>query len=869
MSNVATLPIEADRYVACVRQIYLRGLDLSGVPMRAQVRMTGDTPGTPLVDLQTVTNGNAEGLRLVGVETVDGLPISHVQMVINETTMEALPYAGELGSATELRWDWQLTLSGRKQRIARGDFIITGDGVTGADNAPSNRPAAWSRSFSPTGGMRTGATLTFGDEIIAIEIDGASLLAPMVKQAQDARDAVKPLFGTGAPSPAIGIEGSAYYDITDPMNPVLYGPKTSAGWGVGRGLKGNPGGNVMAVGPLSSASALAIAAGTPVVQTSSNATVGDRGGARYERVSSSDVAAGLPGTFTSSDTGQRWQIAEIVFNAAMFGYRGDDTGTFGSDNTQALRDCIAAATRLKVRTIQIPWGTTGQGRCDDSIVDGDLAPGMCFIGESRGMPNGEYGPGVRLHYTGDKAMWNIIPTDTNGWWTWEDLVFICSSPKGSAFDINDTLNHGVVSDTGSPFKYVITPRWSRCLFYGAHAGANQTGDAIRAAKMFNSTIDHLCFSRGWNYAVWLLGCDNNTIGMRAELNGQHIRVEASGTFGNDNTIESRFLGNTNPAAFAEQYGVWDSGNRTSCLNNSFENNSPNGRGAYYFNGHGTVVQGPQFACKFWVAGPFAREVKIHDPHVRTFRADWKPTFDKAASFNFGGNQSDYRIRVVGTSHNFRAIAGDNPRLLVADPDAMPDSRPSQFVAMAAGHNGVLGQRQHILNPLNWGWQNSEGTEASAGIDDMLPDIAASTGWIARIAPKMNGGMSAERMIGRDIPPSVVAISVRAKVSATKGWVALVKRIKVNGEVATEAHSLSYGTGGSFNVDRFTLDMRSWAIGDRFVYLIYNAGGADGNIDLDYLRIAAVEPEITPINVAPTAADYNALLGLLRSAEIMA
>lgn len=245
MSNVATLPIEADRYAACVRQIYLRGLDLTGVPMRAQIRMIGDTPGAPLVDLQNTTNGNAEGLRLVSVTSEAGVPVSHVEMVINETTMEGLPYIGELGSATPLRWDWQVTLSGRKQRIARGDFIITGDGVTGADNAPANRPPAWSSSFSPTGGMRTGATLTFGDEIITITIDGANLVAPLAEaaeadriRAEQARTGADLAAATALaasryfPSRAAGEAASAadqLFSTDDGAGVLIYYRRTSAG----------------------------------------------------------------------------------------------------------------------------------------------------------------------------------------------------------------------------------------------------------------------------------------------------------------------------------------------------------------------------------------------------------------------------------------------------------------------------------------------------------------------------------------------------------------------------------------------------------------------------------------------------------------
>ncbi len=189
MANVAYLPIEADRYGTLVRQIFLKGFDATGVAMRAQVRLGGDVPGVPLVDLKTVSNANAEGLRLVSVSVTDGVPTSHVEMVINETTLEGLPYSGEIGSPTPLAWDWQVTLAGRKLRIAKGEFIITGDGVTGADNAPVDRPERWSTSGSFMTGMRTSATLTFGDTRIEVTIDGGELVSRAADAARAARDA--------------------------------------------------------------------------------------------------------------------------------------------------------------------------------------------------------------------------------------------------------------------------------------------------------------------------------------------------------------------------------------------------------------------------------------------------------------------------------------------------------------------------------------------------------------------------------------------------------------------------------------------------------------------------------------------------------
>lgn len=190
MSNIAYLPIVADRYGALVRHIFVVGLDMTGIPMRAQVRLDGDTPGPPEVDLITVTNGNAEGLRLVEVTTDDaGVPTSHIEIVINETTMEGLPYLGEIGDTTQLRWDMQITFAGRKRRLARGEFEITGDGVTGADAAPVNRPPGYGRPRMLASNPWSAARLTFGEEQVTVTIADADLVAPLAQRAGIAADA--------------------------------------------------------------------------------------------------------------------------------------------------------------------------------------------------------------------------------------------------------------------------------------------------------------------------------------------------------------------------------------------------------------------------------------------------------------------------------------------------------------------------------------------------------------------------------------------------------------------------------------------------------------------------------------------------------
>lgn len=190
MSYAARLPITADRYTPCLRTLIFRGIDLRGKTLRMQVRLVGDTPGQPLVDLGSVDNAQAQGLALLTVEQDGEIPVSTVQIRINELTMERLPYSGELGSATALAYDMIATIGGDKRVLMGGPFVIEA-GVTGADNAPANRAYGYGggSGFTDLGGMRVGATLTFGDQPVIITIDGADLLAPMRNETYAARDA--------------------------------------------------------------------------------------------------------------------------------------------------------------------------------------------------------------------------------------------------------------------------------------------------------------------------------------------------------------------------------------------------------------------------------------------------------------------------------------------------------------------------------------------------------------------------------------------------------------------------------------------------------------------------------------------------------
>jgi hypothetical protein len=130
MIKPARFALEADRWTPFVTTIEFEGVDLTGAVFEAHIRLLPDTPGAPLVDLDTVTTAAAEGVRLISVIGTGDDAVSSVGIRINETTMEGLPVSAELGLNTRLYWDLHITPSGGvKQVYAGGEFIVRA-GVT-------------------------------------------------------------------------------------------------------------------------------------------------------------------------------------------------------------------------------------------------------------------------------------------------------------------------------------------------------------------------------------------------------------------------------------------------------------------------------------------------------------------------------------------------------------------------------------------------------------------------------------------------------------------------------------------------------------------------------------------------------------------
>ncbi|WP_292223940.1 hypothetical protein [Brevundimonas sp.] len=118
------LDLVVQRWTPFVYQIDFEGLDFTGATMAMQARLYRDAPGAPLISLVNAA-ANAEGLS-VTVTNLDGVPTSHVQIRINETTAEGLLLnAGAPGDDVKLVYDLHITGGGLpKTRWVEGSLII-------------------------------------------------------------------------------------------------------------------------------------------------------------------------------------------------------------------------------------------------------------------------------------------------------------------------------------------------------------------------------------------------------------------------------------------------------------------------------------------------------------------------------------------------------------------------------------------------------------------------------------------------------------------------------------------------------------------------------------------------------------------------
>lgn len=123
-----TLNLRIQRWAPYVETIRFVGFDFSAATLAMQFRLYRDAAGDPLIDL-TNAAANAQGLS-VTLTTEDGIPVSTVQIRINETTVEGLPFGGKAGADFQTYYDLVVTGGGLpKTRIIQGTATIEA-GVT-------------------------------------------------------------------------------------------------------------------------------------------------------------------------------------------------------------------------------------------------------------------------------------------------------------------------------------------------------------------------------------------------------------------------------------------------------------------------------------------------------------------------------------------------------------------------------------------------------------------------------------------------------------------------------------------------------------------------------------------------------------------
>lgn len=128
-----TLNLRFDRGKAVRRTFKVRGLDLTSATFRAAIRSYPSAPGSAIISLPLVTNTD-DGMKFIGVETIDGVPISTIQMQIAAATMALSGYpAGKAGTPGDPvvswigNWDLDITPTGGIEEVyLRGAVQVDG-----------------------------------------------------------------------------------------------------------------------------------------------------------------------------------------------------------------------------------------------------------------------------------------------------------------------------------------------------------------------------------------------------------------------------------------------------------------------------------------------------------------------------------------------------------------------------------------------------------------------------------------------------------------------------------------------------------------------------------------------------------------------
>lgn len=119
LAGDCTLPVE--RWTPFKHIIEFQRVDLVGMDARLQVRSRFDQAGLPLIDLVVTPSG--EGISIYA-GTAPGMTSTNVEIRINETTIEGLPFADPRGGEWRGVWDLHVGTGVTKKRWLQGAFVV-------------------------------------------------------------------------------------------------------------------------------------------------------------------------------------------------------------------------------------------------------------------------------------------------------------------------------------------------------------------------------------------------------------------------------------------------------------------------------------------------------------------------------------------------------------------------------------------------------------------------------------------------------------------------------------------------------------------------------------------------------------------------
>jgi hypothetical protein len=547
---------------------------------------------------------------------------------------------------------------------------------------------------------------------------------------------------------------------------------------------------------------------------------------------------------------------EHLISLSQFGFVGDGS----HDDTQAWRDAIAAAERLNIRIIAVPWGVNGTSLVKQSICDGPLPSGLTFEGEARRHANPDQ-TGQRVVYTGSETCWSIRPgtasPTTIGQWTWRHLMFEATHPDGTMFDFN--AGEQTILRDGTAGGYIIFVAFESCYLKGAGAGKRQTGDGIRAAKTFSLLVDKQCQVRDWRRGVWLRGCDDCTIEGRIWLNARSIVHERSGTFGSNLQITSNWLGRCPDETSEPAYILWDNGSGTAIHGTFFEGHDHGGkrqneRALVRLDGFGSTLIGCRFAEGHCLEiAPGAREVTLVAPGFAAHRPENDAIISLPESWDFGFQQEDFRVLVIGASKNAVKHLGSHPRLIYRGRlpmtyDAVGGNVPVDMEAdMVADGNGYR-PRRRLLTAFNL-FAKNDSTIVNGGAR-LVPAPQSSQGWAINCEAALpQAGISAAFIVGRDVQiGDRLRIAIRAA-CPSQGWHLRIFR----GDADVTPTPLPLGGAPGFLWQAMTINLGDWRLGDRLSVVVLKISQPSQDLLIDFVEFATVsviEAPPSPGDVQP-------------------